>query len=119
MKIFVENLAFVGHHGVFEQERREGRRFRVDLAVELEEPAAVRTDRVDHTLDYRQLAQLVMEVGQGDSLQLVERMGDAILARVFERFPDVHTAELTLRKHATGVPGDPEWVGVEMTRHRD
>jgi len=118
MNIFVENLQFVGHHGVYEEEQREGRQFRVDLRVEVDSPRAVTTDDIRDTVDYRGLAEAVLEVGQGPSCQLIERLGEKILEGVFERFPSVEGAEVTVRKYATGVPGAPECVGIELSRRR-
>lgn len=119
MRIFVENLEFVGHHGVYEEERREGRQFAADLAVELDAPPATETDDIDDTIDYRGLAEIVLEVGTGPSHHLLERLGDAMLDLVFERYANVKAAELTLRKYATGVPGAPESVGIALERRRD
>jgi dihydroneopterin aldolase len=118
VRIFVENLDFVGYHGVYEEERRDGRRFRVDLGVDVQRPEGASSDELDHTVDYRGLAEVVLSVGEGESYQLIERMGDEMLERLFTRFPSVTTAELTIRKFATGVPGAPECVGVEMHRTR-
>lgn len=118
MRIFVEKLHFVGYHGVYEEERRDGRRFRVDLAVEVDQPEGASSDELDHTVDYRGLAEVVLAVGEGESYRLIERVGDEILNRLFDRFPAVQNADLTIRKYATGVPGAPECVGIEMQRTR-
>ena len=118
MKIFVERLEFVGHHGVYEEEQREGRQFQADLSVEIEEPSAVETDEIGDTVDYRGLADAILEVGQGPSRHLIERLGGDILDLVIDRYPAVQTAQLTLRKYATGVPGAPECVGITLTRER-
>ncbi|MFB6351309.1 MAG: dihydroneopterin aldolase [Bradymonadaceae bacterium] len=118
MKIFVENLKFVGHHGVYDEEQREGRQFRADLTVELEEPPAVDTDDIEDTVDYRGLADTLLEVGRGPSCHLIEHLGDRMLTHLFERFPRIRRASLTLRKFATGVPGAPESVGLTMERTR-
>ena len=119
MRIFVENLEFVGHHGVYEEEQREGRQFRADLSVELEEPPAVDTDDIEDTVDYRGLADTLLEVGRGPSCHLIEHLGDRMLTHLFDRFPRIERAKLTLRKFATGVPGAPESVGLTMERTRD
>lgn len=116
MRIFVEGLQFDGRHGVYEEERRDGRRFCVDLYVD----ADVRpTDELDTTLDYRALADAVLEVAHGPSVELIETLASEILDRVLKHHRCVHNATIRIRKKATGVPGDPEWVGVELRRGRD
>ncbi len=116
VRIFVEKLEFVGYHGVYEEERRDGRRFRVDLSVQVDQLQASHTDELDHTVDYRGLAEIVVAVGETESYQLIERMGDEMLTRVFARFPSVRSADLTIRKFATGVPGAPDCVGIQLQR---
>ena len=118
MKIFVENLEFVGSHGVYEGERREGRRFSVDLSVDIEDGDGIEEDRISETIDYRDLAGVITDIGEGESVRLIESLADRILSRVFDEFERVHHASVTVRKFAPGVPGSPESVGIEMARSR-
>ncbi|MGM0554760.1 MAG: dihydroneopterin aldolase [Myxococcota bacterium] len=119
MKIFVEQLEFVGRHGVYEEERREGRRFQVDLEVDTRNDEAQRTDALDKTVDYRGLAEIIVAVGHHESFKLIERLAEEILARVFDAFDDIDRAEITIRKFASGVPGSPAAVGVTLERRSD
>lgn len=114
IRIFVKNLEFIGRHGVYEEERRDGRRFQVDLSAELNASLAAQDDDLAATVDYRHLAEIVLAVGTEESYQLVERMGHEILKRLFLGFPQVARAELTIRKFASDIPGDPECVGIHM-----
>lgn len=118
MQIFVESLEFTGPHGVYEEERREGRRFRVDLTVEVAGDAGQDSDTLEETLDYRGLASAILDVGHGPSVQLIEHMAAEILSLVLTRYPQVLWGEITIRKFATGVPGDPGCVGVRLRRAR-
>lgn len=119
MRIFVHNLEFTGAHGVYEQERLEGRRFQVDLSVLYPVERAAQSDALEDTLDYRALSQIILEVGHGPSCSLIERMACEIVDRVLDAFPQVSEATVAIRKFATGVPGDPSWVGVELTRQQE
>jgi dihydroneopterin aldolase len=118
MQIFVEGLKFVGTHGIYDEEQRDGRRFLVDLVVDVGPRANQSADAIDTTVDYRGLADIVHRHGTETSVKLIETLGDNILSEVFERFDSVSAADLTIRKYATGVPGDPEWVGISMSRQR-
>jgi dihydroneopterin aldolase len=116
MRVFVENLEFVGRHGVYPEERAEGRLFRVDVAAELEQWAT--DDEVSGTLDYRRLIEYVLDVGRGESLQLVETMARRIIDRAFSNHDEITHISLTIRKRATGLDGDPEWVGASFEIER-
>ena len=119
MRIFVHNLEFHGAHGVYEEERRDGRRFQVDLSVWIPSSRADHSDALQDTLDYRDLSAIILDVAQGPSRSLIERLAHDILTRVLAEHAQVEQATVTIRKFATGVPGDPSWVGVELTRTQD
>lgn len=117
MKVFAENLEFVGRHGVYAEERDEGRLFRIDIAAELDHWAT--GDEVDDTLDYRRLINIVLEVGLGESVKLIETLGYRIVERAFSQHAEIHSMSLTIRKRALDVAGDPEWVGASFEVDRD
>jgi dihydroneopterin aldolase len=117
-RLLVEGLVFVGRHGVYAEERREGRRFRVDLEVTLGAGRSGGGDRLEETVDYRGLAQVVMDVAQGPSHQLIEALAEEMAGQILGRYP-VSAVSLTLRKYADGVPGEPECVGVRIHRRAE
>lgn len=118
MRVFVRELEFQGLHGVYEEERRDGRRFQVDLEVVLREDEASTTDDLGQTLDYRRLAEVVHEVAHGPSRLLVEKLAGEILQKTLERYDEVVEATVEVRKHAPDVVGEPRWVGVRISRSR-
>lgn len=119
MKIFLEKLEFLGRHGVYEEERVEGRRFEVDLEVELPDHKSAHTDELEHTVDYRELARLVLDVAGGESCSLIERLAGEMASRIIAEQPSIASVKVTVRKYATGVPGDPAVVGVTLFATRD
>lgn len=118
MRIFVRELEFTGHHGVYEEERRDGRKFQVDLEVIVDEEGSTTSDELQETLDYRRLAEIVDEVAHGPSRFLVERLAGDIAEATLKRHPQVQEATVRVRKYAPDVVGEPRWVGVELTRRR-
>ena len=118
MRVFVEGMEFRGYHGVFEEERREGRRLKIDLEVEVDEEGSTKSDELEETLDYRRLAEIVTEVVEGPSRFLVEKLAGEIVATTLERHPSVCQATVRVRKKAPDVVGQPRWVGVELSRRR-
>lgn len=116
MKVFVQNLKCLAKHGVYEEERIEGRAFEIDLAAWVPDPSE--RDALSATLDYRQLAQIIKKAMEGPSVHLVETLAEDILRNVFE-IDSVSKAEVTIRKRATGVPGEPEFVGVSLAQERN
>ena len=118
-QIFVEGLEFTGKHGVYEEERREGRGFRVDLRVDVDTRPAAMTHALEDAVDYRGLAEVILEIGTGPSTILVETLSHRMIDEIFARFPQVSKVFLSLKKFATGVPGNPVCVGVYLRRSRE
>jgi len=113
--IFIEGLTVVGKHGVNAHERDEGRLFQIDLEAHVAALPGFTTDRLHDTLDYQRLAQIIVDVASGTPLNLVEHLAERIAQRCLA-LPEVHSLRLRVRKKATGVVGNPDWVGVEIFR---
>ncbi len=118
MEVFVEGLAFEGYHGVYEEERRDGRHFEVDVRAEVADEGSAESDELEDTLDYRHLAKAVEEVAHGPSRFLVEKMAGAIAEKILDEHRSVASVTVRVRKKAPDVIGEPRWVGVELIRRR-
>ena len=60
-----------GRHGVEEEERQREQPFLYDLELELLEPGA---DRIEETVDYREVVRLVREFSAGREFRLLEAL---------------------------------------------
>jgi dihydroneopterin aldolase len=94
MRIDVAGIELRGFHGVLDDERREGQRFRFDLSVEVAEPAA---DDIAAAVDYRDLVACIREVSDGTHFQLLETLAAAVADEVKRRFP-VERVRVTVGK---------------------
>jgi 7,8-dihydroneopterin aldolase/epimerase/oxygenase len=117
--IEVLGLEFLGKHGVYDDERRDGRHYTVDLEADVARADGGGVDAIGQTLDYRDLAQIVVDVMAGPSVHLIETLGQTICARVLGEQSAVLRVRVHIRKRATGVPGDPVSVGVRFRRARE
>ena len=113
--IAVHDLELRGRHGVYDEERSEGRRFAFDVEVDVPAGSLGAGDALGRTVDYRDIAQIVVAVVDGPSVHLIETLAEDICGRILAELP-VERVRLAIRKFATGVPGDPAWVGVRVER---
>lgn len=117
--IHVHNLSAVGKHGVYDEERAEGRRFSVDATVSLTGRANWDADQLNTTLDYRDIASSILRVIDGPSAHLIETLAGRMCEEILGLDSRVASVRILIRKFATGVPGNPEWVGFEVLRLRE
>jgi dihydroneopterin aldolase len=107
----------IGHHGVFDHERRDGQEFLVDLAIATDFAAAAASDDLGSTIHYGVLAEQVVAAIERDPVDLIETLAERIADLVLEH-PAAASVTVTVHKpHAPiTVPfGD---VAVTITRSR-
>ncbi|MDX6490780.1 MAG: 7,8-dihydroneopterin aldolase/epimerase/oxygenase [Gaiellaceae bacterium] len=116
MTVLVElaGLEIPGRHGVNDWERETEQPFLYDLELELPEPAA---DRIEETVDYREVVELVRTVSESRQFQLLESMAAAVADALLERFP-LERARVRVRKPQVqvGVPVEHTAASVERSR---
>jgi dihydroneopterin aldolase len=109
----LHGLALFGHHGVQEEERRRGQRFLFDLWLDLAEPAR---DRIEETVDYRQVAACVHEVSDGMQFRLLESLAAAVADALLERFAALTTARVRVRKPKVRLGAPVEYAAATAER---
>jgi 7,8-dihydroneopterin aldolase/epimerase/oxygenase len=97
-------LEVFGRHGVLEGERREGRLFLYDVRLALSDAAL--SDRIEDTVDYREVAACVREVSDGRGFHLLEALAAAVADALFERFRP-ERVRVRVRKEGLEVAGLP------------
>ena len=117
MTIELANLVVFGHHGYLEEERRLGQRFLVDLWVDVDE-AATASDRIEDTVDYRQLAGLVRDVFFGPERLLLEGLAGAVADGILARFAPVQHVRVRVRKPDVVLDPPVDHAAVVVSRGR-
>jgi dihydroneopterin aldolase len=98
----VEGLEIFGRHGVGEEERERGQTFLYDLRLEVSD--AARSDRLEDTVDYVAVAEVVKEVSAANQFHLLEALAGAVADAVSERFP-VEGVRVRVRKRDVAPAG--------------
>ena len=91
----LEGLEVFGRHGVLDEERRDGQLFLYDVRLEL--GGAPPSDRVEDTVDYRDIAECVREVSDGREFNLIEALAAAVADALASRFA-VEKVRVRVRK---------------------
>jgi dihydroneopterin aldolase/2-amino-4-hydroxy-6-hydroxymethyldihydropteridine diphosphokinase len=105
----------VGHHGVFEHERREGQEFLVDVEIESDFAEAADSDDLASTVDYGAVGEVVLARIEGEPCNLIERLVDLIAADIAS-LPGVREVSVTVHKPQAPMP--VPFADVAVTRRR-
>ncbi|HEX7661063.1 MAG TPA: dihydroneopterin aldolase [Pseudonocardiaceae bacterium] len=116
-RITLTGLRVRGRHGVFDQERRDGQDFLVDLTVWIDLDRAAASDDLADTLDYAGLAARAAEIVAGPPCALIETVATRIAEDVLAD-RRVHAVEATVHKPTAPIPLDFADVAVTVRRSR-
>ena len=116
--LVLTRISFEGRHGATESERRSLRTFEVDIEIETPLDKAAVSDDLADTIDYREVAAILVALGTSEPHHLLESLAGAMLDALGAKFPWA-SFRLELRKLAPpGCPGQPTHAAVRLTRHR-
>jgi 7,8-dihydroneopterin aldolase/epimerase/oxygenase len=107
-------LEVPGRHGVEDWEREREQPFLYDLRLELAEPTA---DRIEGTVDYRAVAQLVREVSDCRQFRLLEAIAAAVADSLLERF-SLERVRVRVRKPEVRLGNRVEYAAATVERAR-
>jgi dihydroneopterin aldolase len=113
--IEINGLSLYTHHGVSAAEREIGQRLLIDLRLDVGETDATVTDRVEDTVDYAEVCQLVALVAQQRSYKTLERLCSAIADRLLADF-ELEGVWVKASKPEPPIPLPVDDVSVEVWR---
>ncbi|RAX18603.1 dihydroneopterin aldolase [Pseudarthrobacter sp. AG30] len=114
-RITLTGVTAVGHHGVFDFERREGQPFVVDAVLYLDFAAAAESDDVRDTAHYGEVAQRITDWIAGEPLNLIEALAVRIAESLLDEFP-LQAVDITV--HKPQAPIAVPFGDVAVTVHR-
>ncbi len=113
--IEISGLSIYTHHGVSTAEREVGQRLVIDLRLELGESDATATDRIEDTVDYAEVCQLVTLVAQQRSHRTLERLCSSIADRLLADY-ELEGVWVKAAKPEPPIPLPVDEVAVEVWR---
>lgn len=120
-RVTLTGLSALGFHGVFDHERRHGQTFIVDVSLEFDTRPAAESDRIDDTMNYASVAQLVHARIIGDPVNLIETLAENIAADVFVMNADgaVGLTAVEVTVHKPQAPIEHEFTDVSVSIRRE
>lgn len=94
----LKKLRFKAFHGYYEEERQQGNEFEVDLIFTADLRTAGESDRLDDTIDYQQVVQIVQQIMEGPSRKLIETLTKDIGDHLFSNFKEAQALQVAVRK---------------------
>lgn len=99
-------------HGVFEEERKKGTQFVVQLCADTKQ--VPHTDALSHTIDYQTMYRIAVEFLQ-QPVDLLETLARSIGHRILETIPEVESITVSVHKQRPMNMPFCEETSVELT----
>jgi 7,8-dihydroneopterin aldolase/epimerase/oxygenase len=113
----LRGLSIYTHHGVSDSEQEVGQRLEFDISFDVPDCDAVLTDRLDDTVDYAQVADIVALAATERSYRTLERLANVIAQRLMERYCS-DSVRVRAAKPEPPLPLAIEEVAVEVVHER-
>ena len=122
-KITVKGLRVFAYHGVFDFERQNGQDFYIDASVWIDGNKAAINDDLAATINYADLAKLLVENAKAEPVDLVETLASRLLDTVMNMAGGdvtgvIKKAKITVHKPNAPLVYDFEDVSVTVKAER-
>lgn len=111
IRIKLDNLKFYSYIGVFDQERKVGNEYVVDIYVEYPGEMFVE-ERLDTTISYADVYEIVKKEMSKESL-LLESVARRISETLIQRWPQIVCGKICIEKESVPVAGINGKCGIE------
>jgi len=101
-EITLSGLEFFGFHGCFPSEKTHGQLFIIDVNMRISLKEAGKSDDLNDTIDYTKVVEVVKNIVEGESKNLIESIAETIAGEILNKFEKVK--EVTVTAHKPHVP---------------
>lgn len=118
-KILVSNLRLHAHHGVFAEENTLGQKFDIDIECMLDTRSFAARDDYQSAVCYGSLCQIAEDISNSGPFALIEKFGHEIAIAILNRYQEIISIRVVIRKRSAPVPQIVDHLGVEINRTRE
>lgn len=116
-EIEIRGLSIYTHHGASEAEQEIGQRLEFDISFDVPDCDAMLTDRLEDTIDYGQVCDIVALAATERSYKTLERLAQVVGQRLMERYGS-ESVRVRAAKPEPPLPLAIQEVAVEVTQER-
>lgn len=117
--ITLAGITAIGHHGVFEHEKRNGQPFTLDVVLHTDIRQAAASDDVADTAHYGELGELVVAQIQDGPWDLIETLAEKTAAAILAGFSTVNAVEVIVHKPQAPITVTFSDVTIHIYRERE
>lgn len=113
LTIQLHQLHFFAYHGLFEQEKKTGNNFELDVDIQVDAPAKITS--LKHTLDYVTVYEMI-EKRMEQPTALLETVAQELVEKIHELDSRVKRVAITIRKLAPPIKNFKGYAGISYKK---
>jgi dihydroneopterin aldolase len=117
MKILIEELKVIMNIGVRDEERSYPQEIIINLECECDFTKAIETDKINHTINYKDIYKEILEFCKNNSPRLLEKLGGELMQYLFLKFPLIDAIKIQVFK-PVAIPSAKR-TGIEIYKTRE
>ena len=94
--IELNSIRFFAEHGMYEEEKRVGNEFEVDVSIECKSPKRIITS-IEQTINYAEVYRILQEEFAQRKF-LLETVAMQVADKLQHQFPEIETVKISIRK---------------------
>ena len=116
--ITLKNMDFFGHTGDLPEEKENGQLFTVTAELYFDEIKGAETDRLEDTVNYAEVYDLIKDIVANDNSDLIEHLAKKIADVILDLAPECVKTAVTVSKPEAPLDGIFETMQVRIERGR-
>jgi dihydroneopterin aldolase len=117
-QIVITGIHGYGFHGLFENERKNGQDFYVDLILNLDLASAAQSDAIEDTVNYAEITELTHQEITTNPVNLIEKLAYRIAETILSSHPKVKSVTVTVHKPQAPVGLKVQDISVVVNKAR-
>lgn len=112
-KVSLEGMEFYARHGYYEEERVIGNKYSVDVTLDVDFSEAASDDKLEGTVNYEKVYEIVQNVMSIDA-NLLEHLAGKMIKALRENFPEINRVRVRISKYNPPIKGLCRKATVEL-----
>ncbi|HLL29094.1 MAG TPA: dihydroneopterin aldolase [Xanthobacteraceae bacterium] len=117
--IEIAGLIIFARHGVADEEAKLGQRFSLDLELDVDFAEAIKSDRLDSTVDYGEVIAIADSAFRAKRFYLIEAAAAHVANTLLAHFAGVKSVRVKVKKPSAPVAAAIDYVAAKVERKRD
>ena len=113
-KISLEGMEFYARHGYYKEERIIGNKYSVDVTLDVDFTDAALADKLEGTVNYEKVYEIVREVMSIDA-RLLEHLAGRMIKALKQNFSKIRSVEVKISKYNPPIKGLCQKATVTLT----